>query len=406
MRSDNASARGAGGSSVLNLARIEAQIDAQGTKERLYWKFARELLFVVRPSYGGRFVYEAINPAFEALIGIASEEIREMAVSDCMGTEDARSVYQVLDACLAQGDETRLRHPLALGGVPRNIETVVAPMCDPLTGNITRLIGSHRVASEEPVEGALEMDRDDTGITARLASIQEDIQQRIASDLHDSTCQHLVAASLGLMRIRGCLSQSAEAEQIYDDINASIDRALREIRTFTYLLHPQNLAASGLRATVEHYAEGFAARTSLDVSARIVPSVDRLPYETQRSLLRVIQEALTNVFRHAKATAVDVAIEVAGKHFELSVTDNGRGIPALARAGYHSKTKSLGVGIPAMQARLQQMGGMLEIYSRKGGQSGTVLRAAFPRGHVARSVKGRRNHQLSRKQPMNEMVDR
>src|SRR5262245_45648837 len=140
---------------------------------------------------------------------------------------------------------------------------------------------------------------DDLYKSINLVSIQENIQQRIASDLHDSTCQHLVAASLCVMRIRASLSDQVAAERLCDEVDASINAALREIRAFAYLLHPQNLTIDGLKATIEHYAEGIAERTSLRVSTGISCEVDRLPYEHQRSLLRVIQEALTNVFRHA-----------------------------------------------------------------------------------------------------------
>jgi two-component system sensor histidine kinase UhpB len=216
-------------------------------------------------------------------------------------------------------------------------------------------------------------------LNVSLVSLQEDIQQRIASDLHDSTCQHLIAASLGLMRLRTCLSDPAGAARLCDDIDASIDEALREIRSFAYLLHPQNLTVDGLKATIERYARGFAARTSLRVSTRISPDIDRLSYETQRSLLRIIQEALTNVFRHAKATEVRIAICATSSHFQLTVSDNGRGMP-VERAKPGPKAVSMGVGIPAMRARLHQIGGTLDIQSDPATRhSGTTLCAVFPR---------------------------
>jgi signal transduction histidine kinase len=223
---------------------------------------------------------------------------------------------------------------------------------------------------------------------ARLISIQQDIQQRIASDLHDSTCQHLIAASLSVMRIRAALDNPANAERLCDDIDASIEQALKEIRSFAYLLHPQNPTADGLKATIEQYARGFATRTSLKVVTEITPEVDRLPYKKQRSLLRIIQEALTNVFRHAKATEVGVAIGATESHFRLRVRDNGRGM-ASAHARYGASQASLGVGIPAMRARLQQLGGTLEIRSSLARGSGTTLSAAFPH-HLASSQRGER----------------
>jgi anti-sigma regulatory factor (Ser/Thr protein kinase) len=350
---------------------------SQETSDRIYWKFAPDLLFIARPARAGQFVYEDINPTFEALLGIASEEIRGMAVCDYMQREDARSIYAALDACLAKGAEVRLCHHLALGGSPRNVETIVAPICDPLTGTVVRLLGGHRIVSEESPEANLEQ----------------------ASDSHTG-----IAASLGVMRIRGSLSEPAKAEQLCNDIDASIDRALREIRAFAYLLHPQDLTIAGLKATIEHYAEGFAARTSLKVSARISPKVDRLPYQTQRSLLRVVQEALTNVFRHAKATGVEIAIEAVDKHFELSVSDNGRGM-AVSQTICGAKTESLGVGIPAMKIRLQQIGGTLEVHSQDIGLHGTKLFAVFPRDLATgrtQLAKIRRNHKDPHKKVMNK----
>lgn len=348
--------------------------------DRPYWMLASDALFAVRPSGDGEYLYKAINPAFEAILGISSERIRETPVSDCLSREDASALHEVFHACLAKGAEVRVHHRLALGGSRRDIETIVTPICDAASGSVTRLIGSHRTLSKRsPAVDPIDCAHAEMG--ARLVSIQQEIQQRIASDLHDSTCQHLIAASLTVMRIRSALGDPANAERLCDEIDASIDHALREIRAFTYLLHPQDLTAYGLKATIEQYACGFAARTSLKVTTDITPEVDRLPARTQRSLLRIIQEALTNVFRHAKATAVGVVIKATESHFRLRVRDNGRGM-AGGDARYGTSETSLGVGIPAMRFRLQQLGGTLEFRSTVARRSGTTLCAVFPH-HLA-----------------------
>ena len=92
----------------------------------------------------------------------------------------------------------------------------------------------------------------------------------------------------------------------------------------------------------------------------------------------VIQEALANVFRHAQATQVRVAMEATDTHFKLRITDNGRGMPiSQGRSG--PKMISFGVGIPAMRARLQQLGGTLEIHSSSASaRRGTTLCAVIP----------------------------
>lgn len=349
---------------------------ADGGSGRLYWKLAPDALFAVRPSGDGQFLYTAVNPAFEITLGIPAEKILEKPVSDCMEKAHASALHKAFQTCLADGVEVRVRHHLGLGRSRRNIETIVTPIFDPDTGAIIELIGSHRRLSKTP--GAVDATaRAHAKMNAKLVAIQQDIQQRIASDLHDSTCQHLIAASLSVMRIRAVLDDPASAERLCDDIDTSIDHALSEIRSFTYLLHPQNPAADGLKATIEQYAGGFATRTSLKVVTEITPEVDRLPYRKQRSLLRIIQEALTNVFRHAKATEVGVAIEATEGQFRLRVRDNGRGM-ASDPAKYGAREPSLGVGIPAMRVRMQQLGGTLEIRTTSMRGSGTTLSAVFP----------------------------
>ena len=346
------------------------RIGSEETCDRLYWNFTEDLLFAVRPSHGGRFAYEGINPAFEARLGVTSQEVRGMDVADCLGREDAKSVREALQACLTDGVEVRIRRQLILGGLRNDFETTVVPVLDSATGAAVQLIGSHRIRHNEYLESVAA----DEPMGRSLISIQEGIQQRIASDLHDSTCQHLIAASLGLMRVRASLGGSG-SERLCDDIEASLDAALREIRAFAYLLHPQNLTADGLKATIGQYAEGFASRTSLRVSHAVSSDIDRLPYEKQRSLLRVVQEALANVFRHAKATEVKIVLDATDSHFRLTISDNGRGLSIGAKA------RPIGVGIPAMRARLEQIGGTLDIQSDPANlPSGTMLRAVFPHG--------------------------
>lgn len=357
-----------------NRTRLSSWTGSQEAIDGLYWRSSADLLFAARPSCGGHFAYERINPAFELQLGISSENVRDLDIFDCMSADDARSVCEALGMGLAEGTGVTIRQRLALGGRPRAMETTVTPIMDPALGGMVRLIGSHRElrdgAFQQACGGGFDTSLD-------LLSIQEGIQQRIASDLHDSTCQHLIAASLTLIRIRSSLNDASSAERLCDDIDASIDEALRELRAFAYLLHPRNLEGEGLKEAIERYAEGFSARTSLRVASDIVPDVDRLPYETKRSLLRVVQEALTNVFRHAKATEVTIVVDVVDSLFRLTIRDNGRGLPDPGRSG--TKVASIGVGIPAMRARLHAIGGTLEIQSNPAAShSGAVLCAVFP----------------------------
>jgi two-component system, NarL family, sensor kinase len=214
-------------------------------------------------------------------------------------------------------------------------------------------------------------------IGARLSSLREDIQQRLASDLHDSTCQYLIAASLALLRLRQATRDTDDVKQICDELDDSINRALQEIRAVSYSLYPHELLRDGLKVTIEEYAKGFSARTSLRSIVDITPEVRRLPCETQRSLLRLVQEALMNVFRHAHATQVKIAIEARRDGFRLRVIDDGCGIPT-SQEKSRPKIVSIGVGIPGMRSRVRQLGGTFEIGSSVRARGGTTMCAVLP----------------------------
>jgi two-component system NarL family sensor kinase len=212
--------------------------------------------------------------------------------------------------------------------------------------------------------------------TRRVSSLREDIQQRIASDLHDSTCQHLVAATLSLLRLKRSADNTGIADKICDEIDVSINLALREIRSYSYLLYPQDVLQDGLKRTIEEYVSGFSSRTSLKCITRITPVVSKLTCETQCSLLRFVQEALTNVFRHANATRVEVAIETRENSLRLRVIDDGCGLPAGQKSG--PKAISLSVGIQGMRSRVRQLGGTFQIHSSTGMRRGTTVCALLP----------------------------
>jgi signal transduction histidine kinase len=215
-------------------------------------------------------------------------------------------------------------------------------------------------------------------LDSELVALQEKLHRQIASELHDSTCQHLITASLGVMQIRSALGDPGKAEKHCEQVDLSINRALKELRSLTYLLHPQSVFEGGLKTTIERYAEGFAVRTSLVVEVSISPAVDSLSREKQRSLMRIVQEALTNVYRHAKATRIEITIEAMERVFELDIRDDGQGMMAGDSLG-RRRPPAFGTGLRIMRDRLDEMGGRLEILSAPTtARRGTTLHATFP----------------------------
>jgi PAS domain S-box-containing protein len=230
----------------------------------------------------------------------------------------------------------------------------------------------HVVVTHEDVTDLVMARQDARDIAGRLLSLQEDERQRIASDLHDSTAQHIVAASLELMLVQNAAGDQPGVMEAIASLRTSLEEAQKEIRTLSYVLHPPNLLGNGLAASLRSFLTGFFHRTGLGGTVWISGAVDSTAFDLQRTILRIVQEALVNVYRHAEATTVTVSLRHNGRSLHLRITDNGKGLPSgdVDRSG-----TLLGVGIPGMEARVRQLGGTMTI---SGSGRGTIVRVTVP----------------------------
>jgi len=190
-----------------------------------------------------------------------------------------------------------------------------------------------------------------------LINLQEDERQRIAQELHDSTAQHLVAANLYLMNLRSKSDTRSEVS-LWNKVDASMAEAMKELRTFSYVMHPLGLDVDGLRSTLSRYLDGYANRLGLSIRFRSSPEVDNLSLHMQRSIFRIVQEALANVHRHACASQISVDLRSIGHRLHVMITDNGRGVGSMQTAGSSPRP---GVGLYGIKARARQFGGDLKI---------------------------------------------
>src|SRR4026208_1128360 len=161
-------------------------------------------------------------------------------------------------------------------------------------------------------------------LSGQISTLREEERQRIAQELHDSTAQHLVAATLNLMTLKAKSVAYPGVHKLLESVETSLEEATRELRVFTYLLHPLALENDGLERTLRTYLDGFARRTGLDVHMNIAGKVDELGFDLQCSLLRIIQEALANVHRHACASHVSTSLRMTATTLQLAVVDDGR----------------------------------------------------------------------------------
>jgi signal transduction histidine kinase len=207
------------------------------------------------------------------------------------------------------------------------------------------------------------------GISVQRA--EENERARIGRELHDSTSQYLVAASLGVgaaLRTEG-LPEAVQAR--LRDVQHSLEAAQGEIRAFSYFLHPPELRELGLRKTVEKFCAGFARRSGLAIAFKASGVPRELSSESEHALFRVCQEALMNVYRHAFARAVTVALQPKDGHLVLEVRDDGVGVDGVDRF------EQGGIGVAGMRARMRSIGGDLSLDSLGPGL-GVVARAPLP----------------------------
>ena len=207
------------------------------------------------------------------------------------------------------------------------------------------------------------------GISVQRA--EENERARIGRELHDSTSQYLVAASLGLgaaLRTEG-LSEPLQAR--LRDVQHSLETAQAEIRAFSYFLHPPELRELGLHRTVEKFCAGFARRSGLAIAFSASKAPQTLSSDAEHALFRVCQEALMNVYRHAFARAVTVELQVNDGHLVLEVRDDGVGVDGVDRFEHG------GIGVAGMRARMRSVGGDLSL-DYLGPGLGVLARAPLP----------------------------
>lgn len=230
----------------------------------------------------------------------------------------------------------------------------------------------HVVVAHEDVTDLILTKRDLAETADRLLHLQDEERQRIGAELHDSTTQHLTAAGLGLARAHVLASEHPDIEAALGSVGTSIDEAQREIRTLSFLLYPPNLERDGLSLTLRDFVHGFARRAGLMARVHIDPAIDPADANVCWATLRVTQEALANVRRHAQASRIVVDVRTEGDMLRLRISDDGIGLSTNSSPASRPK---LGVGIPGMQARVRQLGGELSV---TGGRRGVTVHAAMP----------------------------
>jgi signal transduction histidine kinase len=192
-------------------------------------------------------------------------------------------------------------------------------------------------------------------------------RRRLARDLHDTVLSSLYGMGLGTQRLAELAGDEQQASAAHY-VQELTTRALREIRALIFELEPGPLDRRGLLAGLEELATVLQHRESVTLSLRFTEEPDCSP-DAKEALIRITQEALTNIVRHAQAASVRLELRPDDRGLCLEITDDGVGFDPAAEGAGH-------LGLRSMRERADRAGGALEVDTRLGG--GTLLRVTIP----------------------------
>src|SRR6202011_4132143 len=193
-----------------------------------------------------------------------------------------------------------------------------------------------------------------------LIATQDEERRRIARELHDSLGQELAAAKMAVDGIlQGDHSTDSMSKLVIADASAMIDRAIQQVRSISHLLHPPLLDEVGLLSALHWFLEGLTKRSGIETLLDVQPpAFPRLAPELETAVFRIIQEALTNVFRHSGARNGWVTLKHQNSQLVIRIRDDGKGI---GKGVAEFQCGSIGVGIGGMRQRVKELGGVLRL---------------------------------------------
>ena len=334
------------------------------------------LALVVLPAEGDRLRVVAADGEDDELVrGLLGNEFRRDAskVGRVLGRQQSSRIDSLLDDLDVDQTETRAlgaRTGLYAPLVARGRGLGVIAVHDKLTTNGRFTDGDLRLAEIFAGRAAVALALSEQiarDTVRRVVGAQEEERRRLALELHDETGQALTSILLGLKAIGGAKNKE-DAERAEADVRALVVQALQDVRALAVELRPSALDDFGLAAALERLAHTFAERSGIETTVETHLEA-RLPPEIETTLYRVVQEALSNVVKHAAAEHVSIVVTQHGGAVAATVDDDGQGFA-------EGTVRADALGLTGMRERLALVGGTLELESAPG--SGTTVAAQVP----------------------------
>ncbi len=267
------------------------------------------------------------------------------------------------------GDETVL-HGLRADGEEFPLEASISRIESGGLGLLTVILRdiTERKRAQDVLE---ETHRQLHELYAAMHDVREAERMRVARELHDELAQWLTALKMDVSWLAARLPNTEKP--LIDKVEKMkklVDTMVGSVRRIAADLRPAMLDDLGLTPAVEHLVHEFSQRTGIVVSLDLDAGAGEFKDPLVTAIYRMVQEALTNVARHAGATEVRVSVRVAGEHIKVAIRDNGKGVDPEAL----NKEKSY--GLRGIRERARTLGGAANI--RAAGQGGTLIEIEIP----------------------------
>jgi len=293
------------------------------------------------------------------------------------------AIFVVAALALAQGLGSLLSQPileltaharrLSQGDLKRRISITtgdetqtLAETFNSMAEGLDRTIGDLISAQQEIARQSEQLQQ----LLVRTNAVQEDERKRIAFDIHDGVIQLVIAAGYELQAAARQVGSGnpAEARRKLDKARQLMDHTVSEMRRIVFDLHPTSLDSRGLVPSLEKYTASWQETAGISCVFSVEGKPIDPPSETKVGVYRIVQEALTNIRKHAGATSVSLLARFDPGHLTLSIEDNGAGfsLEEVRAASGH-------LGLMSMSERARTMGGQLDIQSRPGQGTRLVL---------------------------------
>jgi len=309
---------------------------------------AAERLFDHDDPIVGQGLYDLLEPGSHATV-------RAQVARALAGTRDVALVQ----GNIARNDGARREVEIALAALPDHGGTTVQMVVADVTRRRLELAELER--SRESLRR----------LSTSVVEAREEERRRIARELHDELGQRLTALKMELSALPGVGAQAARQERV-DGLMTMLDDTLASVRRISADLRPMMLDDLGLNAAIEWLARDIARRMGIEITVRLNENDAPVDDRVATAVFRMVQEALTNVVRHARATDVTVLVQQHDGELELVVEDNGIGYPeaAMQREG--------SFGLLGMRERATMLGGQLAYGNAPG--RGARLSVRLPLG--------------------------